>query len=252
MPTVRVDPTLTMYYEDDYFGEPWRNPEVVLLIHGVAESSRAWYAWIPHLARSFRVLRPDLRGFGRSSIPPPGYAWSPAGFAADIEHFLDALGQDAVHVVGAKVGGTVALQFAADYPARTRSLAVLSGPVSARNTGGRANLSAFAERVRTVGVQGWAMETQRARLGSEAPEEQIEWWNDFMAATDSRVCTEVTEMAGHLDIATSLRRIQAPTLVVTTEKSALASVDVVRGWQQQIANSELLVLSSDSYHIAAA
>ena len=40
--------------------------------------------------------------------------------------------------------------------------------------------------------------------------------------------------------------------MITTEASALASVDVVRGWQQQIPHSELLVLPGDSYHIAAA
>lgn len=252
MPTVQVDATLTMYYEDDYFGEPWRQPEAVLLVHGVAESSQAWYAWVPHLARSFRVLRPDHRGFGRSTVPPPGYGWSPAAFAADLARFLDVLGVAVVHVVGAKLGGTIAMQFAADCPDRLRSLAVVSSPARSRNTGGRANLATFADRVRTAGVRAWAAETQRARLGSEVPEAHIEWWNDFMGRTDAQVCTEVTAMAGDLDISAALPRIQAPTLVVTTQKSALASVEVVREWQEQIPNSELLVMPGDSYHIAAA
>jgi 3-oxoadipate enol-lactonase len=39
--------------------------------------------------------------------------------------------------------------------------------------------------------------------------------------------------------------------VITTEGSGLASVDETRAWQQQIANSELLVLPGDSYHVAA-
>ena len=56
--------------KDDYFGEAWRSPETVMLVHGVAESSRAWFAWVPHLARHFRLLRPDLRGFGRSTGEP--------------------------------------------------------------------------------------------------------------------------------------------------------------------------------------
>ena len=252
MPTVTTDATLTTYYEDDYFGDPWLEPEIALLIHGVAESSRAWYGWVPHLARSLRVLRPDLRGFGRSSAPAPDYPWSPAGFAADLDHFLNVLGVEAVHVIGAKLGGTIALQFAATYPARTRSVVMVSGPVRARNTGGRADLSAFPDQIRATGVRGWAERTQRARLGSEASEAQVAWWNDFMAAADPHVCSEVTTMAGGLDISDALGRIKAPTLVVTTEKSALASVEMVREWQQQIANSELLVLPGDSYHIAAA
>lgn len=252
MPAVQVDGSLTMYYEDHYYGDPWREPEAALLIHGVAESSRAWFGWVPHVARELRVLRPDQRGFGRSTIPPPGYAWSPASFASDLARFLDVVGVEAVHVVGAKLGGTVAMQFAADYPQRTRTLAVLSGPVRVHRTGGRVDLAGFSDRIRSIGVIGWAAETQRARLGSEVPEEQIAWWTSFMAATDPRVVLEVTKAAGQLDISEALPRIQAPTLVVTTESSALASVETVREWQRQIPNSELLVLPGDSYHVAAA
>src|SRR5438094_673074 len=93
----------SVHYEDDSFGDPWLQPETVLLIHGVAESSRAWYAWVPHLARAMRVLRPDLPGFGRSSVPG-GYDWSTKSFAATLKGFLDNLGADRVHVVGAKLG----------------------------------------------------------------------------------------------------------------------------------------------------
>ncbi len=252
MPVAQLDPTVALHYQDDYFGEPWQQPETVLLVHGVAESSQAWFAWVPHLARCFRVLRPDLRGFGRSSIPPPEYRWSPSAFAADLVRFLEVVGVRAAHIVGAKLGGTIAMQFAADYPERTISLSVVSSPVQARNTGGRADLGAFADRVKTAGVAAWAAETQRARLGTEVPEAQIAWWTAFMGATDPGVCRAVTAMAGGLDISASLPRIQAPALIVTTEGSALASVETVREWQEQIPHSELLVLPGDSYHVAAA
>lgn len=252
MPTIELDPTLTMYYEDHSFADPWRQPEVALLIHGVAESSQAWYGWVPHLGRELRVLRPDLRGFGRSTVPAPGHRWSPAAWAADLARLLDALQVEAAHVVGAKIGGTVAYQFAADYPERTRTLSVVSGPVRARHTGGRADLTAFAERISNIGVLGWAAETQRARLGSEVPEAHIAWWNHLMASTDPRICVEVTGAVSDFDVSGALVRIQAPTLVVTTENSALASLETVREWQRQVPNSELLVMPGDSYHVASA
>lgn len=251
MPTIEIDPTLSMYYEDDYFGEPWHGHETVMLVHGVAESSRAWFAWVPHLARRLRVLRPDLRGFGRSSVPPAGYDWSPAAFAEDLARFLDGVRVGAVHVAGAKLGGSIAMQFAADYPARVRSLAIVSSPVRAHSSGG-ADLRGFASSVATGGVRAWAAETQRARLGSGVPEAQIAWWTDFMSASDPRVVGEVTAAAGKLDVTDALPHIQAPTLIITTEKSALQSVETVREWQRQILNSELLVLPGDSYHVAAA
>ena len=100
MPQVQIDETLTLHYELDNFTDPWTTPETILLIHGVADTSKAWFAWIPHLARRYRILRPDLRGFGQSTIPPREYQWSLAGLAKDLNGLLDQLGIAAVHVVG--------------------------------------------------------------------------------------------------------------------------------------------------------
>jgi pimeloyl-ACP methyl ester carboxylesterase len=252
MTSVAIDPHQSLHYEDEYFGEPWVTPETVLLIHGAAESSKAWFAWVPHLARSYRVVRPDMRGFGQSTLGPGWFEWSPRSLAADMARFLDVVDIESAHVVGAKIGGTVAMQFAADYPERTKTLAVVSGPARTHNTGGSADLSTFTDTIRRIGGRGWAAETQRARLGSAASDAQLEWWTDFMARTNSKVALAITEMAANLDISAELPKIQAPTLVITTEKSALASVEVTREWQTKIPNSELLVLPGDSYHVAAA
>ncbi len=250
MPELNTAGAVT-HYEDEYFGDPWREPAPVLLIHGVAESSRAWYGWVPHLARSMRVLRPDLPGFGGSSVPK-GYDWSTTSFAASLAGFLDAVGVDRAHVVGAKLGAAIGLQFVADYPERARSFSFVSGPVRAHDTGGRADLSTFPDLIRREGVRGWAAQTQRARLGSEVPEEQIAWWSEFMGGADPEVCIAVTGMAGGFDLTGLLGGVKVPTLVVTTADSALASVETVRSWQEAIPGSELLVLPGDSYHIAAA
>jgi pimeloyl-ACP methyl ester carboxylesterase len=53
------------------------------------------------------------------------------------------------------------------------------------------------------------------------------------------------------DITDALPRIRCPTLVITTEGSALGSVEEVRAWQRIIPRSELLVLPGNSYHVAA-
>lgn len=253
MPAVELSSDLTMFYEDDYFGEPWRSPETTLLVHGVAESSAAWYAWVPHLARRFRVLRPDNRGFGRSTPPAPDYPWSTKAFAADLAEFLDALGVRSVHVIGAKFGGSISMQFAADYPERAITLSVLSGPVRRQATaGGELDLKGANPTIAALGVEGWAAATMRARLGSQVSEEHITWWTKFMGAASTEVCLGVTKVAGGLDISDVLPQIKCPTLVVTTDRSALMPVESVLEWQRQIPNSELMVLPSDSYHIAAA
>ncbi|HLH87558.1 MAG TPA: hypothetical protein VKX28_03790 [Xanthobacteraceae bacterium] len=48
---------VAMAYADDWFGEPWTEPQVVVMVHGNAESSRAWTCFVPHLAR--RAARPS-------------------------------------------------------------------------------------------------------------------------------------------------------------------------------------------------
>ena len=193
-----------------------------------------------------------------SCQPEPGYHnlgidLSTLFLSSDrIERFLDVLNIEAVHVVGAKLGGSIAFQFAADYPERTRTLTVASGPVRVQGTGGSMNLLSISTRIREVGVRAWAAETQRARLGSEASEEHIAWWTEMMSLSDFQTCVGATGSVPHLDLSHVLNRIKAPTLVITTDRSALHSVETVREAQQQIPNSELLVIPSDSYHVAGA
>ena len=76
MPTACVAPDLEMYYQTDDYTDPWTTPDTIVLLHGNSENSDVWYGWIPHLARHYRVVRPDMRGFGRSTPMPRNYAWS--------------------------------------------------------------------------------------------------------------------------------------------------------------------------------
>jgi len=59
------------------------------------------------------------------------------------------------------------------------------------------------------------------------------------------------EVIPYVDITDDLPRIQCPTLVMTTEASALGSIESTRVWQKTIPNSELCVIPGDSYHLAA-
>src|SRR5258705_13863632 len=96
------------FYREDWFGEPWRKPETAILIHGNAESSIVWYAWLPRMGQEFRVLRPDLPGLGRSRIPA-SFEWSLPSHAAFMAHILDKAGADSAHIIGAKAGGAIAM-----------------------------------------------------------------------------------------------------------------------------------------------
>jgi pimeloyl-ACP methyl ester carboxylesterase len=228
-----------LFYRDDWFGEPWRKPETAVLIHGNDESSIVWYAWMPRMAQEFRVLRPDVPGFGRSQIPA-GFEWSLPSLATVVAHVLDKAGIDSAHIIGAKAGGTIAMQFAADYPARTRTLSVASSPASVPAS---VRSSTSPSQV-----------PQRDRLGSVASKEMVDYW-DNMFKTAPEISTKgLLTAVSKLDLGRDgvLQRIKAPTLVMTADRSKTQSVETVRQYQMLIPNSRLVVLRSDAYHIAAA
>lgn len=249
MPFARITPDLEMYYEVDDFAEPWRARETVVLLHGNAESSAVWSGWVPHLARTHRVVRPDMRGFGASTPMPRDYPWSLDRIIDDYTTLLDRLRVDRFHLVGAKVGGTVALRFAARHPFRVITLTVLSSPVRGKNSAAR--YLSWLEHLEKHGIESWARMTMSGRLGSAFPPEGVEWWIKLIGRTPLSTQLGFMSAVPGVDITPDLGNIRCPTLVVTTEQNPLYSVDKVREWQSRIPRSELLVLPGDSYHVAA-
>jgi 3-oxoadipate enol-lactonase len=250
MPTFRPTPDLTMHYEIDDFTDPWRRSEAILMLHGNAESSAAWYGWVPAVARRYRVLRPDMRGFGASTPMPRDYPWTLDRLIDDFTGLMDALEIARFHLIGAKIGGTIARAFAARRPERVMTLTVVGTPPPMRE-GAAERAPELAEEFATKGVEQWARRTMGGRLGSEFPPEGVEWWIQFMGRTAVSTQIGFMKTIACADIRADVPKIKCPTLVITTDGSGLASVDQTRAWQQQIPNSELIVLPGNSYHVAA-
>lgn len=226
------------FYSEDWFGEPWRKPETAVLIHGNAESSIVWYAWLPRMAQEFRVLRPDLPGLGRSRIPA-GFEWSLSNLAGFVAQVMDKASADSAHIIGAKAGGAIAMQFAADYPARTRTLSVVHVPAAVTN-----------ER---VSASGPSFAPQSARLGSGASKEMVDYWeNMFKTAPEISTKGLLTAVAKS-DPARDgvLARIRAPTLLMTADRGQPQSLEKAYRYRTLIPNARLVVVRSDGYHIAA-
>jgi 2-hydroxymuconate-semialdehyde hydrolase len=102
----------------------------VLLLHGSGPGVSAWANWrltIAALSGRFRLLAPDLMGFGYTAPSPDG-TYSRARWLAHIVGFLDAVGVERVSVIGNSFGGSMALALAIGHPARVDRI-ILMGSV---------------------------------------------------------------------------------------------------------------------------
>ncbi|MFG1414468.1 alpha/beta hydrolase [Xanthobacter sp. VTT E-85241] len=106
-----------LHYLEAGEGEP------VLLLHGYAQTSHMWRPLIAELAKTHRVIAPDLRGFGASSKPEAGY--DKTTLAQDVRALSTALGIDRAGVVGHDIGLMVAYAYAAQYPEAVTRIALM-------------------------------------------------------------------------------------------------------------------------------
>jgi len=96
---------------------------VLLLLHGIAGSSRTWRDVIPRLTDRFTVIAPDLTGHGHSEKPVGDY--SLGAFASGIRDLLEVLSIDRVTVIGQSFGGGVAMQLVYQHPERCERLVLV-------------------------------------------------------------------------------------------------------------------------------
>ncbi|HET6142996.1 MAG TPA: alpha/beta hydrolase [Candidatus Acidoferrales bacterium] len=230
--TLALASGVSVYYKEEWLGAPWLDSDPVVFLHGNLETNEIWYGWVPQMAQHYRLFRPDLPGFGGSTAPA-NFEFTLAGFANFVADFLDALGIQSAHIVGAKTGGGVAMQFAATYPQRTRSVVVASGPFVALGPKVEQN-------------------SQQMRLGTAATAEEMAYFDKMRDDMRPETKKQMEILLGMLNVDDTLGRITSPTLIITSDQSALQTVDTVLHYKSKIANSRLLVLSSDAYHVAVA
>jgi haloacetate dehalogenase len=102
----------------------------VVLLHGHPRTHTTWHAVAPRLAGRHLVVAPDLRGYGRSTLPPdrPDHAQSSKrAMAGDVVRLMAHLGHERFAVVGHDRGSLVAFRTAMDHPTAVTHLVVMDG-----------------------------------------------------------------------------------------------------------------------------
>ena len=112
-----------LYYEVAGNGHP------LVLIHGFSLDTRMWDDQFELFARDYKVIRYDVRGYGKSAVPgSDGYY-----HADDLRTLLDHLGIGHAHILGLSLGGAIALEFALAYPDMIHALILVDSVLWGHN-----------------------------------------------------------------------------------------------------------------------
>lgn len=186
----------------------------VLLAHAIGCDHRMWDDLRARLAPRYRVLAVDLRGHGRSPVPPRPYAL--ADLADDARALLDRLGIARAHWVGLSMGGMVGQAFALAHPARLGKL-VIANSTSSYGAQGKSMWAARAKLVQEGGLAA-IRDTVAARYFSDDFRRdnaaQVNAVMERFLETPAEGYLGCCDAIADLDYSAALGRIRAKTLVV--------------------------------------
>jgi len=252
MPTVERRGGPTLHYALDDYTDPWKNAPYLLLQHGFARNARFWYSWVPYLSRFFKVVRPDLRGLGGSSADFDfASGLSLANYLEDLNAIVDHLGTDAVHYCGESLGGILGIAFAAEHPARVRTLSLVSTPVYISEQNKQNTTYGYASRIdalRGMGARGWAEASNGGRrFPPDADPGLLRWTADEMGKADVELLIAGQHWVEDLTVVPYLPRIAAPVLGLYPTAGPIAGDEQVEILRQGVRDIRIVRLST-RYH----
>lgn len=237
--TVQVDEAL-LHFEVTDIRAPWATSRpAVVFCHGVGANCDYWAEWLPALAAEYRVVRFDLRGFGRSGKTPGRAGWSMDLLADDVLAVADAAGVDEFHLVGESAGGTVAMLLAARGEKRVRSLTVSN----AAHRGGSINrVQEWRAFIAEQGIGAWSDQMMERRFTRGVlSEEKREWFSRVQESTEPEPLLAIADALIDADLSTRLPQITVPTLLFAPGLSPFVSVDLMREIAELIPSAQLRV-----------
>ena len=232
---MNITPEFTSHYVDadgirTHYLEQGSGP-VLVLMHGGAAGGDAYGSWrecIPVLARSFRVIAPDMVGFGRSAKPSPDtYTYDQAGRTRQLIGLLEALRIDKAFVAGNSAGGVTCIAAALERPELIERL-VLMG------SGGLPIPQKPTPQLLCIQNYDFTMEGMRRVLagimspGFEPPEDLVKYRFDLTTDPAARAALNAmiaeARKGGLWFPEETLRQLKQPVLVVCGKEDAVSTL----------------------------
>ena len=229
-----------IHYEAIDLVAPWeRERETIIFHHGIGASAGIWQEWLPELIDRYRIVRLDMRGYGRSHIPAPGDKWSPDVFVEDLLAVADAAGAQRPHIVGESIGGTIALYFALRHRQRVATLTISNG---ADRGAPLQKVSEWQEQLDVHGVKAWSDQFMRDRFYEGAlSAEKYAWYAAQQEAWKPESILGALGVLVGTDVRDQLPSLKLPVLLLHGDSSPFIPVNVMVDMHHSIAGSRLQV-----------
>jgi pimeloyl-ACP methyl ester carboxylesterase len=208
------------------FVEAGSGPPLVL-VHDYLASRVAWEDVLPRLADRFRVIVPDLPGFGESEKPPPSrYRYDFDAFSESLVDLLAALGLGRVSICGHAMGGSVALTMAASHAHVVEKLVLVSPLVYPPRPDPLSRIAGVPVLGPLVFKQLYGRSLFRSRFAGSAAarRERLFELFDVPAAREAAYAT-MCAMLDTRPLTASVPRVTAPTLVTWGRTNRTSPVD---------------------------
>ncbi len=226
---------IQLVYEDRGLGTP------IVLIHGFPFRGAMWQPQVAGLVEQYRVIVPDLRGFGDSEVPPGTYTMDV--FADDIAGLLDELGIEQAIIGGLSMGGYIAFAFLRRYAERVRGLVLADTRALPDTEEGRAGREVNVRLVESNGPGALADKVLPNLLAPAAPMELHAQVRGFIEQTQPQgIIGALRGMAQRPDSSDLLPTITVPTLVVVGSDDILSPPEEMRTLHNATPGSRFVVI----------
>jgi pimeloyl-ACP methyl ester carboxylesterase len=216
----------------------------IVLLHGFPLAKETWDAQARVLSTRARVVRFDLRGLGRSSVPPGPYLMETV--AGDVAGVLDALGIARAAVVGHSLGGYVAFAFYRMFAERCSGLGIVCSRANADDPAAASARLELADRAEALGMAPVADAFVPRYFAPDAyvqRPELVERARAIVDATDPRGAAAMLRgMAARVASFDLFEEIDVPVAVVAGDADAFVGVEDVTRIALGIRNANLNVL----------
>lgn len=244
MPRVELNGVSISYRDSGGEGTP------VVLVHGFPFDSELWDPQFEALGESYRLIAPDVRGFGESDATTE---YSMDAFADDLAALLDHLQVERAVVGGLSMGGYITFAFLRRHRERIAALVLADTRPDADSAEVRARREGSQVQVRTSGgaslIDGFVVSILSEETQRERPD-AVEALKRVMDQNDDAWIGGLEAMKNRTDSSDLLSTIDVPTLIVVGEHDPLAPVDVARDMHDRIRHSRLVVVEGAG-HVAS-